>query len=151
MDSAEKLQFLQMMYAAVMAEAVGDDTQTGVSADSAARKAGRRRTAILALNKALGVNQPEDVFLTLSEAFGCAAWQINPTARGFVAETKTCTLAALAKRLGAPLPCSRICLEPMEAMVLAVAPRADYVCTGTLFTGDACRVAVKKQETFETP
>lgn len=143
MDTAKHVQILQMAYAGALADTVLQFSKEGVLA----RVTERKRLEQLATGKqrlaAFGITKPEEVFLKLSEIFGCARWEIvNDSAESFLAQSSSCTLCAIAKKVGAPNPCNLYCLDPMEGLLKAIAPAAAYTVESTLWEGKQCRVKV---------
>ena len=143
MDTAKHVQILQMAYAGALADTVLQFSKEGVLE----RVTERKRREQLATGKqrlaAFGITKPEEVFLNLSELFGCARWEIvNNSAESFLAQSSSCTLCAIAKKLGAPSPCNLYCLDPMEGLVKAIAPVSVYTAESTLWEGKQCRVKV---------
>ncbi len=145
MDSDKQVQILQMAYAGALADAVLQFDKEGVLQHVSDRK----RLVQLATGKIMatqfGMDKPEEVFLKLSELFGCAQWEIkNSSAEGFVAQANSCRLCAIAKKLGAPSPCRIYCLNPMEGLVKALKENVAYTVEETLWEGERCRVRVGK-------
>lgn len=143
MDSNQQVQFLQMAYAGVLADAVLQFSKEGILTAITSRK----RQEQLATGKLraaqFGITKPEEVFLKLSELFGCAQWEIvNSPTGGFIAQTGSCKLCAIAKKIGAPSPCHIYCLDPMEGLVKAIKSDAVYTVEETLWEGHRCRVKV---------
>ena len=143
METAKQVQMLQMAYAGALADTVLQFSKEGVLERVTERKhreqlaTGKQRLA------AFGITQPEEVFLKLSEIFGCARWEItDKSADGFVARSGSCTLCAIAKKMGAPSPCNLYCLDPMEGLVKAVKNDAVYTVEETLWAGKQCLVRV---------
>ncbi|MGP8080295.1 MAG: L-2-amino-thiazoline-4-carboxylic acid hydrolase [Dehalococcoidales bacterium] len=143
MDTAKQVQLLQAAYAGALADTMLQFSKEGVIARVTERKhveqmaTGKQRLA------AFGITKPEEVFLNLSEVFGCARWEItDKSADGFVARSGSCKLCAFAKKLGAPSPCHLYCLDPMEGLMNAIAPAAVYKVEATLWEGNQCRVRV---------
>lgn len=89
-----------------------------------------------------GVSRPEELFSKLTDIFGCATWEIKTEDGGFSAETKSCKLCAIAKRMGAPGPCDMYCLDPMEGMIKGLAPEMKFTVGETLWNGSRCQVKV---------
>ncbi|MGE5542989.1 MAG: hypothetical protein ACM3WT_08115 [Bacillota bacterium] len=144
MDLAKKTRLLETFYAGVLADATLRFTREGILD----KVTGEKREEQLATGRAraeqLGLNVPEDVFLTLGEVFGCANWSVAKTPGGFAAETTTCRLCAMAKRMGSASPCHIYCLDPMEGMVKGLRPGAGFETKSTLWDGDACRIEVSE-------
>jgi hypothetical protein len=143
MDTTKQVQMLQMAYAGALADTVLQLSKEGVLPGVTARK----RQEQLATGKLrvtqFGISNQEEVFLKLSELFGCAAWEITDRSEEvFLARNGNCKLCAIAKRIGAPSPCQLYCLDPMEGMVKALKPDAVYTIEETLWEGQKCRVKV---------
>jgi hypothetical protein len=143
MDKDKQIQLLQLTYAHVLADATRQFGQEGVLESVTARK--RQEQLATGATKAaqFGIATPEAVFTTLSAFFRCANWQISPNGDGFTAETGSCVLCGLAKKMGAPSPCRLYCLDPMEGMVKGLKPAAEFMVEETLWDGTKCRVEVK--------
>lgn len=144
MDIAKKLQLVQMAYVGIVADSVLQLGREGVLEKVTERKKAEQMAMGKAKVDYYGIHAPEDVFLNLSEVFNCADWKIRPGANGFTAEAADCKLCATAKRIGAPSPCNIYCLNPMEGMVKGLNPNALFEVKETLWSGQRCRVEVKR-------
>ena len=127
MDTAKHVQILQMAYAWALADTLLQFQKECVLA----RVTERKHVEQLATGKlrltVFGITKPEEVFLKLSEIFGCARWEIvNNSAESFRAQSSSCTLCAIAKKVGAHSPYNLYCLDPMEGLLKAIAPPAVY-------------------------
>jgi L-2-amino-thiazoline-4-carboxylic acid hydrolase len=143
MDSNKQVQILQMAYTGVLADAVLQLGKEGVLASTTERKRQEQLAGGKLRAAQFGITKPEEVFLKLSEIFGCAQWEIvNNTEDGFVAQSNSCRLCAIAKKMGAPSPCQIYCLDPMEGIVKAIKSDAVYTIEETLWEGRQCRVIV---------
>ena len=146
MDSGKHIQFLQTAYAGALADAVLQLGKEGVLASIIARKrqeninSGKMRAA------QFGITKPEEVFITLSELFGCTSWDIISNSDGFVALANECRLCAIAKKIGAPSPCHLYCLDPMEGMVKALKSDTEFAVEETLWEGSKCNILVSLRE-----
>jgi len=144
MEQNKRLDLLQMMYAAVLADTVLQFENEGVLQSVTDRKQqAQMATGKLRANQ-LGINAPEEVFAILSEIFNCARWTITPKDSGFAAGTTACTLCAIAKKMGSPSPCRIYCLDPMEGMIKGLDPQASFTATETLWESDRCNVEIKR-------
>jgi len=143
MDEDKQIQLLQLTYAHVLADATRQFGQEGVLERVAARK--RQEQLATGSTKAaqFGITSAEQVFTRLSAFFRCASWQVTPHDGGFAAETASCVLAGLARKMDAPSPCRLYCLDPMEGMVKGLNPEAEFRVQETLWDGGKCRVEVK--------
>jgi hypothetical protein len=143
MDTAKQVQILQMAYAGALADTILQFSKEGVLERVIERKHAEQMVTGKQRLAAFGITRPEEVFLKLSEIFGCARWEIvNDSAASFLAQSGSCTLCAIAKKLGAPSPCHLYCLDPMEGLLKAIAPAAVYTVESTLWAGKQCRVKV---------
>lgn len=142
MDIAKKNQMLQFAYAGVLADTVLQLGREGVLEKVTERKRKEQMAGGKAMCSQMGIEQPERVFTGLYEVFGCAPWEITPVEGGFTAEASGCRLCAMAKRLGAPSPCSIYCLNPMEGMIKALNPDLRFEVRDTLWEGKKCRIEV---------
>lgn len=143
MELEKKLKILQMMYAGMLADAVGHFGKAGILEEVTCEK---RRTQLLT-GKAgadhLGIVNPEEVFTVLADIFGCADWKVSEGERGFEATATRCMVCALAKKMNAPAPCQIYCLNPMEGMVKGFNPELQFKVLETLWEGQRCRVEVR--------
>jgi hypothetical protein len=142
MDTSKHIQVLQMAYAGALADAVLQMGREGVLDSVTARKREEQLSSGKMRAAQFGITRPEEAFLKLYEIFGCSNWKITPDANGFTAQTSTCMLCAMAKKLGAPSPCNLYCLNPMEGIVKAVKSGAEYRVEETLWDGTRCSVRV---------
>jgi hypothetical protein len=143
MDTQKTLQLVQVTYAAVLADATAQFAKEGVLEQVVARKRAEQMAAGKMKATQFGVAAPAEVFTRLSEIFACALWTITPEDGGFVAEAHACKLCAIARKMGAPAPCTLYCLDPMEGMVKGLNPEAEYTVEETLWEGERCRVRVR--------
>lgn len=142
MDSDEKVRVLQMAYAGALADAVLRMGRDGILPRVTAEKKREQMANGRARAAQFGITRAEEVFQRLSEIFDCARWEITVETGGFSAETKTCKLCAIARKMGAPGPCAMYCLDPMEGMVKGLAPDMRFTVAETLWNGSKCRVEV---------
>ena len=142
MDSDEKVRILQMAYAGALADAVLRMGRDGILPRVTAEKRREQMANGRVRAAQFGISRPEEVFQTLSEIFDCARWQTTAETGGFFAETKSCKLCAIAKRIGAPGPCDMYCLDPMEGMIKGLAPEMKFTVAETLWSGSKCRVEI---------
>lgn len=143
MELGQKLTLMQNTYAAAIAETVNTYARLKVLDHVVEKKKeGQARTAPY-MNAQLGVRSPEEVFLKLADTFGCANWTVEKTADGYAATATACKLCALCKKLGGADPCRGWCLDPMTAMIQAVAGGQAVVSVqSTLMEGDRCEVLI---------
>ncbi len=144
MEIEKRLAMLQNTYAASVAEAVNTyEKLKALEVIVEERKEKQAKTALY-LNQQLEIQGVEDVFLTLSEIYGCADWSVEKAEEGYIAIATSCKLCALSKMMGGANPCSGWCLNPMIAMIAA----ADKIDIGniavesTLMTGDCCKLII---------
>lgn len=142
MQNEKDIQLLQLTYAAVLADATAQFAKENVLQNVTQRKKAEQMAAGKMKTEQFGITSPAAVFTRLAEVFNCAAWEIRNMEKKFVAETATCKLCAIAKKINAPAPCYLYCLDPMEGMVKGLNPQAAFAVEETLWDGEKCRVLV---------
>jgi hypothetical protein len=142
MQNENDTKLLQLTYAAVLAEATAQFAKENVLQNITQRKKAEQMASGKMKAEHFGITSPEAVFTRLADVFNCAAWEIRNAEKDFVAETKTCKLCAISKKINAPAPCHLYCLDPMEGMVKGLNPQAAFSVEETLWQGDKCRVRV---------
>ena len=144
MQNEKDIQLLQLTYAAVLADATAQFATENVLHKVTQRKKAEQMAAGKMNAEIFEITSPEAVFTRLAEVFNCAAWEIESSEQGFVAETTTCKLCAIAKKINAPAPCYLYCLDPMEGMVKGLNPNATFTVKETLWEGGKCKVLINK-------
>jgi hypothetical protein len=142
MENDKKVKILQIAYAGVLADAVLQLGKEGVLDAVAERKKQEQLSTGKVRAAQFGIEKPEEAFLKLYELFGCSNWNISPVPNGFVAQTATCMLCAIAKKIGSPSPCAIYCLNPMEGIVKGLREGAVFSMEETLWEGTKCSVRV---------
>ena len=142
MQNKKDIQLLQFTYAAVLADTVAQLAKEDVLEKVIKRKKAEQKATGKMKAEQFGITSPESVFTRLAEIFDCAAWEIRNAEKKFLAETTTCKLCAIAKKINAPAPCYLYCLDPMEGMVKGLNPHATFAVEETLWDGEKCRVRV---------
>ena len=146
MESEKKLALLQNTYAASVAETVNTYDKLKVLDQIVEKKAERQSQTAGAMNRMMGINSIEDVFLTLADVFGCANWQVEKTADGYTATATACKLCALSKKMGGANACRGWCLDPMTAMITDLTGgktgKDQIKVQSTLMDGEACKVVI---------
>src|SRR5210317_531361 len=144
MQNEKKIQLLQLTYAAVLADAADQFAKENILQNVIQRKKAEQMATGKMKAEQFGITSPEAVFTRLAEIFNCAAWEIQNAEKKFLAETTTCKLCAIAKKINAPAPCYLYCLDPMEGMVKGLNPHATFTVEETLWNGEKCRVLIDK-------
>ena len=144
MQKEKNIQLLQLTYAAVLADATAQFAKENVLQNVIQRKKAEQMATGRMKAEQFGITSPQAVFTQLAEVFNCAAWQIEKLEKGFIAETTTCKLCAIAKKIDAPAPCYLYCLDPMEGMVKGLNPNASFTVEETLWEGEKCTVLINK-------
>lgn len=142
MNTDERVRILQLAYAGALADAVLRMGRDGILPKVTEEKRREQMRTGKAKAEQFGISRPEEVFSKLTDIFGCATWEIKTEDGGFSAETKSCKLCAIAKRMGAPGPCDMYCLDPMEGMIKGLAPEMKFTVGETLWNGSRCQVKV---------
>ncbi len=141
----QKVKLLQMIYAGALADSVFRMGNEGILEKVTSEKreeqikTGKYRAA------QFGIEKPKEVFLKLSELFGCADWAVESENEDFKAEATKCMLCAMAKKMGAQSPCNIFCLDPMEGMIRGIDPNYSFNTAETLWTGHKCEVNLIKE------
>ncbi len=144
MQKEKNIQLLQLTYAAVLADATAQFAKENVLQNVIQRKKAEQMATGRMKAEQFGITSPQAVFTQLAVVFNCAAWQIEKLEKGFIAETTTCKLCAIAKKIDAPAPCYLYCLDPMEGMVKGLNPNASFTVEETLWEGEKCTVLINK-------
>lgn len=147
METEKKLALMQNTYAASIAETVNTYEKLKVLDYVVEKKRERQPQAAPYINQQLEVENVEDVFIKLSDAFGCADWNVEKLTDGYCATATMCKLCALSKKIGGASPCRGWCLDPMSAMIMAVTSgeikNSDIEVISTLMDGECCNVKIK--------
>lgn len=145
MELEQKLKLLQIVYASALADFTLRLGREGIIEKVTSEKReeqmqmGRSRTA------QFGICNPEEVFIKLSELFGCANWTIEREGEGFTAKATGCMLNTIAKKMGAQSPCNIYCLDPMEGMIKGIDSGLTFDVMETLWSGQKCLVEVGRK------
>jgi hypothetical protein len=143
MDTNEQIKILQLAYAGALVDAALQLSKEGVFEKVISRKRLEQIAGGSMRAAQFGITEPEAVFRKLSEIFGCANWEIiQEKGGGFTAQTTSCKMCTIAKKVGAPSPCHLYCLDPMEGLIKAVKEGATYTVEETLWDGQKCSVKV---------
>jgi len=138
MTETERLKTLQLMYAGALVDAVRQYDSFGILEEVTERKRIEQELAARDQSARLGIRTPEDIFTVLPAIFGCADWSLDVSSPVFRAETRSCLMRALAKRLCAPAPCSIYCVNPSAGMAKALPEPHTLTVKSTLLEGSSC-------------
>jgi hypothetical protein len=151
MEPVQHIRILQHAYAAQLADATTQYGKAGILEQvTEARRAARLSSGAATAAK-MGVTEPAAAFTTSAGLFGCADWAVAPDEDGFVATASHCLLCGMVKQMGGPSPCRLFCLDPIEGMIVGLAPDAAVDVQETLYDGGACRVRVGARVREEAP
>lgn len=92
----------------------------------------------------LQISTIEDAFMKPSKIVECARWEVKEDDEKVTAICKGCKIINLCKKIGAPSPCNLYCLNPIEGMVKAIEPNADFRTLSTLWDADKCEIEIIK-------
>lgn len=146
MDAQEKVKMLQTLYAGALADSVLRLGREGVLEKVTREKRSEQMAGGAVRAKQFGTTTIEEVFLKLADLMGCANWTVESTSDGCHATATRCMLCAMAKKMGAPQPCSIYCLDPMEGMAKGIEPGITFTTDSTLWDGEKCSVQIHRQE-----
>lgn len=138
MTESERLKTLQLMYAGVLVDAVRQYGSFGILEEVTEKKRIEQELAARDQLSRLGIRTPGELFTVLPEIFGCAAWSPAAQGDGLRVEARSCLMCALAKRLGAPAPCSIYCVNPSAGMAKALTVPHKLTVKSTLWEGSSC-------------
>ncbi|MPM07774.1 hypothetical protein SDC9_54082 [bioreactor metagenome] len=147
MEIEKRLTMLQNTYAASIAEIVNTYDRLKVLDTIVEKRRLRQAQTAPYINEQLGITCVEDVFIKLSEVYGCANWSVEKAEEEYIATASTCKLCALSKKMGGASPCSGWCLDPMTAMLIAACKidLDNIKVKSTLQSGDCCKVIILKK------
>lgn len=145
MELEQKVKLLQIIYAGALADATLRMGREGIIEKVTSEK--REEQMVTGKSRAaqFGIGKPEEVFIKLSELFGCANWTVESDMEGFTAEATGCMLCEMAKKMGTQSPCNIYCLDPMEGMIRGIDPDLTYHVMETLWSSQKCRVDVRRK------
>jgi hypothetical protein len=144
MNDQDTIRVLRGMYAGALADAASQMARAGVLEQVTARKREEQMASGAARARQMGLSDASQVPVVLSEIFRCADWKVDKTAAGFTAETRTCVLCGMAKKMGGARPCEIYCLHPMDGMIRGIDPSLAVTVTETLWDGTTCRMEARR-------
>jgi hypothetical protein len=139
----QKLKTLQLYHAAALADSVVRYGNEGVLEKVAEQKRAEQMKGGAGLAARFGITEPKQAIEKTRDTYGCADWVCTDTSDGFEAVATRCSLCAISKQMGQFNPCHIYCLSPMEAMIIGVAPEAEFSTLSTLWDSDKCKLCVK--------
>lgn len=145
MEEEQKVKLLQAIYAGALADSVLRMGNEGILEKVTTEKREEQMQTGKYRAAQFGFKNPEEVFLKLSELFGCANWEVESDNEGFKAEATRCMLCTIAKKMGAQSPCNIFCLDPMEGMIRGIDPNYRFDVKETLWSGQKCVVNLIKE------
>lgn len=149
METQKKVNLMQNVYAASLAETVNTYQKLNVLEQVVATKKTRQMQSAQVMIQQLEISSIEDVFLKLYSLFGCSKWIFEETQTEYIAKSEYCKLCALSKKMGGANPCDGWCLNPIKAMINIVSDAAikdeNINVQSTLLYGSCCLIRIKKQ------
>lgn len=138
MDLEKNLKTLQLFYAGALVDAVRQYEAQGVL--EAVTEAKRREQELAAPEqlRRLGIRSAQAIFAAYTELFGCAEWRVEAEEPELRLRTCSCLARSLAKKLGAPAPCSIFCINPVRAQAAALDTPMQLRVEKTLWESDSC-------------
>ena len=138
MNEAQTLKLLQLFYAGALVDAVRQYHKHGVLEAVTEGKRREQEQAAQAQLARLGIRNPEAIFTTFTELFGCADWKVQTDGNSVRAETKTCLACGIARKLGSPAPCAISCINPLGAQAAELDPPYRLAVEQTLWESESC-------------
>lgn len=145
MELEQKVKLLQAIYVGALADSVLRMGNEGILEKVTSEKGVEQMQTGKYRAAQFGIKNPEEVFLKLSELFGCANWKVESDNDDFKVEATSCMLCAIAKKMGAQSPCNIFCLDPMEGMIRGIDPNYRFDVKETLWSGYKCEVSLSKK------
>ncbi|HAE22140.1 MAG TPA: hypothetical protein DCG47_07440 [Spirochaetaceae bacterium] len=138
MTETQTLKTLQLFYAGTLVDAVRQYESHGILEDVTEAKRREQEAAAPGQLHRLGITSPEALFGTFQAVFGCADWTTESDGAVFRATAGSCLACAIAKKLGAPAPCSISCINPFVGLSKSLPEPRRLEVKETLWDGSAC-------------
>lgn len=138
MTETQLLKTLQLFYAGALVDAVRQYESHGILKAVTEAKRREQEAAAPGQLQRLGITTPEALFGTFSAIFGCAEWTTAHDGPVFRATARSCLACSIAKKLGAPSPCSISCVNPFTGLSKALPEPRKLEVKQTLWDGGAC-------------
>lgn len=142
MTDKQDITILRNLFTGLQAETISRYAKAGILNDIEGERVELSLASGEKSCQMLGVTRPEEAFLRPAEIVECASWDIASNENGLNAISSGCKLAAICKKLETPPPCSMYCLSPIEGMIKALKPEANFNVRSTLFSEKNCTVEV---------
>lgn len=98
MELEQKVKLLQIIYAGALADSALRMGKEEIIEKVTSEKREEQMMTGKSRAAQFGIGKPEEVFIKLSELFGCANWTVESYDEGFTAEATGCMLCAMAKK-----------------------------------------------------
>ena len=146
MNTEQKLKMLQLFYAGVLADSVGNYEKFGILEEVTSKKAREQEMSAKRQLAQLGIETPEQIFGIFTEVFGCIRWEVkrDDTGNSLTATGKSCLLCGIAKKTGIAQPCSMYCINPLKGLAGALEPGYTLEAEETLWDGKECRFRLNR-------
>jgi len=138
MTETQTLKTLQLFYAGALVDAVRQYKSHGILEAVTEAKRREQEAAAPGQLQRLGITSPETLFDTFQAVFGCADWKTANDGPVFRATARSCLACAIARKLGAPAPCSISCINPFVGLSKALPEPRRLTVKETLWDGSAC-------------
>ena len=144
MTETQSARTLQLFYAGVLVDTVRQYADFGILDQVTEKKRREQEIAAPGQIAQLGIRGPEELFSTFSSIFGCALWSMEKEGGKLRAKATGCLVCAIAKKLGAPAPCSMFCINPFVGLAKALPKPHRLEVAETLWEGKACVFELEK-------
>jgi hypothetical protein len=138
METEKKLKLLQLFYAGVLADSIGNYEKFGILPQVVEKKTVEQKIMAKGQLAQLGVNSPAELFEKLYEIFGCIKWKVEDSPGKIIAIGDRCLLSAIAKKMEVVQPCSLYCINPFAALVAEMEPGWNLSVNETLWDCKKC-------------
>jgi len=144
METEKRLKLLQLFYAGALADATGNYDKYGIIEQVTEKKAIEQKLVAQGQLAQLEIDNPEKLFESFTEIFGCIRWQVEKQGDNLIARGNSCLMCAIAKRMDIAQPCSIYCINPLSALVSALENEYELKVNETLWLGNKCEFELKQ-------
>lgn len=151
MDTNERLELLQLLYAGLMAETAAVLAEHGILEQVTERKRREDRLAAPARVEQTGTTTPEALFALHRSVAGFSDWKSAHEGAMVTVASTACKLCDIAQASGGPPPCRLFCIDPLTALCAALPVPRTLTVRSTRCTAEQCLFHITSTSTTERP
>jgi len=151
MDTNERLELLQLLYAGLMAETAAVLAEHGILEHVTERKRREDRLAAQARVEQSAVTTPEALFELHRSVAGFSDWKSAQEGATVTVTSAACKLCDIARASGGPPPCRLFCIDPLTALCAALPEPRTLTVRSTRCSAERCIVHITLTPTTERP